>query len=275
MMRTTGMKKYLLTGGLSAILAASLVLPASAAPDHRNTDQRSNEKRAAACYSILGSQDTRQSIDWNSSNVDKQSINKASLKIQSIWGDSGKWWSWNPGYPGNSGNTNNSGNSGNTNNSGNSGNTNNSGNSGNAGNSDNSGTTNPHNSGLTPADKSQFASEVIMLVNQERAKQGLNSLTADSELNNMALVKAKDMNDNNYFSHTSPTYGSPFEMMKSFGISYSYAGENIAKGQKTPADVVNAWMNSEGHRANILSANFTLIGVGYYNGHWVQEFVGR
>ncbi|EBK2060154.1 hypothetical protein AAL85_25555, partial [Salmonella enterica subsp. enterica serovar Typhi] len=81
--------------------------------------------------------------------------------------------------------------------------------------------------------------------------------------------------DNNYFSHTSPTYGSPFDMMKKFGIKFGYAGENIAMGQKTPAEVVNAWMNSEGHRANILNANYNLIGVGYYNGYWAQEFVGR
>ncbi|GIP55152.1 hypothetical protein J42TS3_41870 [Paenibacillus vini] len=112
-------------------------------------------------------------------------------------------------------------------------------------------------------------------MNQERAKQGLKPLAGNAELNNMALAKAKDMSQNNYFDHTSPTYGSPFDMMKKFGISYSYAGENIAMGQKTPADVVKAWMNSEGHRANIMNANYNLIGVGYYNGYWAQEFVGR
>ena len=124
-------------------------------------------------------------------------------------------------------------------------------------------------------DKSQFATQVITLVNQERAKQGLKPLSGDAALNKMALAKARDMSQGKYFSHTSPTYGSPFDMMKQFGISYRYAGENIAMGQKTPAEVVNAWMNSEGHRANILSPNFTLIGVGYYNGYWAQEFVGR
>ncbi|WP_374705991.1 CAP domain-containing protein [Paenibacillus antibioticophila] len=271
MMRTTGMKKYLLTGGLSAILTASLVLPASAAPDYKDTSNRSNENHSAACYSITWSKNANPSIVWGS-NGEKQSIPYDSLKLQSDLEGFSKWWNWNLGDSGNTGNTDNSGNTGNTNNSSNSGNT---GNTGNLGNSDNSGTTNQDNSGLTATDKSQFASEVIKLVNQERAKQGLQPLTGDSALNNMALVKAKDMNDNNYFSHTSPTYGSPFEMMKSFGISYRYAGENIAMGQKTPAEVVNAWMNSEGHRANILSANFTLIGVGYYNGYWAQEFVGR
>ncbi|MBR2563318.1 MAG: serine protease, partial [Paenibacillus sp.] len=68
---------------------------------------------------------------------------------------------------------------------------------------------------------------------------------------------------------------SPFDMMKQFGVTYSYAGENIAKGQKTPQEVVTAWMNSVGHRANILSKNFTHIGVGYYNGYWAQEFIGK
>ena len=86
------------------------------------------------------------------------------------------------------------------------------------------------------------------------------------------------MKDKGYFSHTSPTYGSPFDMMKNFGISYSYAGENIAKGQRSPQQVMNGWMNSSGHRANILSANFTEIGVGYtvdQNGttYWTQMFI--
>ena len=129
--------------------------------------------------------------------------------------------------------------------------------------------------GAEAGEKSQFATEVISLVNQERAKQGLAPLAGDTALNGMALAKAKDMNDNQYFSHTSPVYGSPFDMMTSFDIPYSYAGENIAMGQKSPAEVVTAWMNSEGHRANILNANYNLIGVGYYNGYWAQEFVGR
>ncbi|WP_438351143.1 CAP domain-containing protein [Paenibacillus sp. FA6] len=127
----------------------------------------------------------------------------------------------------------------------------------------------------TTIDKSDVTSQVVDLVNQERSKAGLKSLVIDAKLANMALDKAKDMNNNNYFAHQSPTFGSPFDMMKQYGISYSYAGENIAKGQKTPADVMQAWMNSEGHRANILSANFTTIGVGYYNGHWVQEFISK
>ncbi|MFY0545138.1 CAP domain-containing protein [Brevibacillus sp. H7] len=119
----------------------------------------------------------------------------------------------------------------------------------------------------------KFASEVAALVNQERAKAGLQPLRLDSNLSKMALDKAKDMHDNNYFDHTSPTYGSPFEMMKKYGISYTYAGENIAMGQRTPQEVMNGWMNSPGHRANILNPNFNTIGVAYYNGYWVQEFI--
>lgn len=124
------------------------------------------------------------------------------------------------------------------------------------------------------ADSSSYAAQVVTLVNQERAKAGLSPLSSHAELANMAMVKAKDMKNNNYFDHNSPTYGSPFDMMKSFGISYRYAGENIAMGQRTPQEVMNAWMNSQGHKANILSSNFTSIGVAYYNGAWVQEFIG-
>ena len=121
-----------------------------------------------------------------------------------------------------------------------------------------------------------FEREVARLVNEIRVKNGLSELTLNEELSAVARVKAEDMAKNNYFSHNSPTYGSPFDMMKKFGISYRAAGENIAKGQTTPQQVVDAWMNSEGHRANILSASFTQIGMGYTaNGHlWSQMFIG-
>jgi len=123
--------------------------------------------------------------------------------------------------------------------------------------------------------------QIVTLVNQERAKQGLAPLTNNnSQLSNVARTKSKDMADNNYFSHTSPTYGSPFDMMKQFGITYSAAGENIAMGQPTAASVMTAWMNSPGHRANILSANFTEIGVGIAKDssgaiYWTQDFIGK
>ncbi|WP_407945421.1 CAP domain-containing protein [Paenibacillus silvestris] len=123
--------------------------------------------------------------------------------------------------------------------------------------------------------QSAYASQVVTLVNQERVKAGLKALTSDSALTAMALDKAKDMYNNGYFDHTSPTYGSPFDMMSTYGIRYSYAGENIAKGQPTPDAVMKAWMNSTGHRQNILSPNFTKIGVAYYNGEWVQEFISN
>ncbi|MNZ58777.1 Cysteine-rich secretory protein family protein [compost metagenome] len=132
-----------------------------------------------------------------------------------------------------------------------------------------SGSTEAGNSSL-----SQFQSEVIALVNKERAKAGLSALSSDALLTKVATEKARDMDVNNYFSHTSPTYGSPFDMMRSFGVKYSYAGENIASGQRTPQEVMTAWMNSAGHRANILNGNFTKIGVGYVNGEWVQMFIG-
>ena len=121
-----------------------------------------------------------------------------------------------------------------------------------------------------------YEEEVIRLVNEERVKNGLHTLTADWELSRVARYKSQDMKDNNYFSHTSPVYGSPFTMMKNFGISYRSAGENIAKGQRTPQAVVNAWMNSSGHRANILNASYKKIGVGYVAGghYWTQMFIG-
>lgn len=124
---------------------------------------------------------------------------------------------------------------------------------------------------------SSYEREVVRLVNAERAKRGLDELTYDWQLSRVARYKSQDMRDNNYFSHTSPTYGSPFQMMRNFGISYRTAGENIAKGQATPAAVVNAWMNSSGHRANILNSSFTHIGVGYVadGRYWTQMFVGK
>lgn len=125
----------------------------------------------------------------------------------------------------------------------------------------------------TSAPVSSFEEEVVRLVNQERAKQGLSPLTHRADVKNVAEKKAMDLINSNYFSHTSPNYGSPFDMLKSFGISYRSAGENIAKGQRSPQEVMNAWMNSSGHRANILNRNYNGIGVGFYNGAWVQLFV--
>ena len=121
-----------------------------------------------------------------------------------------------------------------------------------------------------------YEQEVVRLVNVERAKAGLPALTEDWQLSRVARYKSQDMRDKGYFSHQSPTYGSPYDMMRAFGISYRTAGENIAMGQRTPAAVVSAWMNSSGHRANILSKSFTKIGVGYVasGNYWTQMFTG-
>ena len=124
---------------------------------------------------------------------------------------------------------------------------------------------------------SQYVKQVIDLTNAERSKNGLSALKADTQLNGVAQKKSLDMQQKNYFSHTSPTYGSPFDMMRDFGVTYKSAGENIAQGQRTPQEVVTAWMNSEGHRKNILSSNFTHIGVGFEETgkHWTQMFIGK
>ncbi len=121
-----------------------------------------------------------------------------------------------------------------------------------------------------------YEQEVVRLVNAERASYGLPALSIRADLCQYARIKSQDMHDSGYFSHTSPNYGSPFDMMKSFDITYSHAGENIAMGYSTPEAVVSAWMNSEGHRANILSASYTELGVGYVadGGYWTQWFVG-
>lgn len=120
--------------------------------------------------------------------------------------------------------------------------------------------------------------EVFRLVNVERARNGLGALAYNWEAARVARIKSQEMATKGYFSHTSPTYGSPFNMMERFGLRFSAAAENIAKGQRTPAEVMNAWMNSPGHRANILSRNITQIGVGAAktsNGTivWTQMFL--
>ncbi|PFG12537.1 CAP domain-containing protein [Bacillus sp. es.036] len=124
---------------------------------------------------------------------------------------------------------------------------------------------------------SEFEQQVVNLTNEERAKAGLPALEVDTELSKVAQAKSEDMRDNNYFAHNSPTYGSPFDMMNQFGVDYQSAGENIAKGQQTPEEVVNAWMNSEGHRKNIMNGSFTHIGVGYVEegNIWTQQFIGK
>ncbi len=121
------------------------------------------------------------------------------------------------------------------------------------------------------------ANALLALVNRARAENGLSPLSLDSRLSAVAQKKAEDMKSNNYFSHTSPTYGTPFNMIKNAGISYKTAGENIAKGQKDAQAVFNAWMNSSGHKANILNKNYTHMGLGVTSGsgrYWSQMFIG-
>lgn len=119
--------------------------------------------------------------------------------------------------------------------------------------------------------------QVIELTNRERTQRGLPALTPNWQLSRVARYKAEDLHNNNYFSHYSPVYGSPFDMMNSFNIHFTTAGENIAMGQRTPESVVSSWMNSAGHRANILNRGFSEIGVGYFNSggtpYWVQMFI--
>lgn len=122
-----------------------------------------------------------------------------------------------------------------------------------------------------------YEEKVVQLVNAEREKNGLSALYLDRTISNVARAKSKDMADKNYFGHQSPTYGSAGEMLLKFGVTWSAWGENIASGQETPEEVVNGWMNSPSHRANILSPNFIFIGVGYTTNsagkaYWTQMF---
>ncbi|GEL78538.1 CAP domain-containing protein [Tenuibacillus multivorans] len=129
-------------------------------------------------------------------------------------------------------------------------------------------------------DTKNIIQEVVRLTNEARQKNGLSDLKIDQELNDAAQRKSVDMADNGYFSHTSPTYGSPFEMLDQFGIDYSAAAENIAAGQQTAENVVNQWLNSEGHRKNIMNEEMTHIGIGYENSgnmapYWTQLFIAK
>lgn len=121
--------------------------------------------------------------------------------------------------------------------------------------------------------------DVFNLINQQRSQNGLSPLKIDYEVQRVARIKAQDMVNNNYFSHTSPTYGSPFNMLNNFKVSYRTAGENIA-GNSSNSAAVTAWMNSSGHKANILNSSFNYTGIGVINGSkygkiYVQMFIGK
>lgn len=138
-----------------------------------------------------------------------------------------------------------------------------------------------NSSGTTSTTSSLTADELetFNLINQQRANNGLSALKVDSELQRVARIKAQDMVNNNYFDHNSPTYGTPFNMMKNFGITYKTAGENIA-GNSSNSAAVTAWMNSSGHRANILNSSYNYTGLAVvssprYGKIYVQMFIGR
>lgn len=120
-----------------------------------------------------------------------------------------------------------------------------------------------------------FEQETIDLINAERVEHGLKPFSVSFELTALARIKSADMSDNGYFSHTSPSLGSAFDMMKSHGITYYSAAENLARGQTSPGQVVNDWMNSDSHRAAILG-DYANIGIGYErNGnYWTMMVTG-
>lgn len=145
-----------------------------------------------------------------------------------------------------------------------------------------SGSSSTGNSGTSGTQTSSMNSdekEVFDLINKQRTNNGLPALQNDSEVQRIARIKAQDMVDNNYFSHNSSTYGSPFDMMKSFKVSYKTAGENIAANSSN-SSAVTAWMNSSGHKANILNSSFNYTGIGVvssprYGKMYVQMFIGK
>lgn len=120
--------------------------------------------------------------------------------------------------------------------------------------------------------------EVLDLINEERKENGLSELQVCEELQKVAQIKAEDMVNNDYFSHTSPTYGTPFDLLKSEGVDYKIAGENLA-GNVNGVKAVNAWMNSQTHKDNILDDNYEYTGISVVNSEiygkvYVQFFMG-
>lgn len=133
-----------------------------------------------------------------------------------------------------------------------------------------------------PVPYQSLQEQVVYLVNEEREGFGIDPLMIDLKLSEVVNLKAVDMRDNNYFSHYSIQYGTPFEMLRNFGVSYRYGAENIAAGYITPQEVFEGWKNSPGHYANMLGPNYKYTRVGYaqglefneYQTYWVQLFTG-
>ncbi len=123
--------------------------------------------------------------------------------------------------------------------------------------------------------------DIFFLTNAQRVRHGLKPFILDLDVNEVARKKSQDMHDQRYFDHHSPVYGSPFEMLTQFGITYRSGGENIAAGYQSAQAVVTGWMNSEGHRKNILNTGYERIGVGYFYGangyrsYYTQMFITK
>ena len=131
-----------------------------------------------------------------------------------------------------------------------------------------------------PSSEREMEKEVLALVNSVRAENGLNALSWAEDVANVARAHSSDMINRSFFSHTNPDGLSPFDRLRNSGISCGTAAENIAYGQRSASEVMNSWMNSSGHRANILNKNVTEIGVGAIknkNGtiYWTQMFISR
>lgn len=283
--------KTLLTAGLITVIAGSSIVSSSAL----SKDVINNYKTKGAIYFFINGKKYKISLGCNNklSQDEDYSVEDNNNSNTGNNNNQGN----NDSNTGNDNNqSNNDSNTGNDNNQGDSdsstGNDNNQGNNdsniGNNNNQDNDDVVEKPSADNDTSNDNQvttgsflsFQKEVVRLVNVERSKRGLSKLSFNTELSNVATLKSQDMINKNYFDHTSPTYGSPFDMMKQFNIRYRIAGENIAKGQRTPSEVVNSWMNSSGHRANILNENFTDIGIGVAkssNGtlYWTQMFIGK
>ncbi|HMM19229.1 MAG TPA: CAP domain-containing protein [Selenomonadales bacterium] len=143
----------------------------------------------------------------------------------------------------------------------------------------NSGSSSGSNSSSSPSNgSSSEVQQAVTLLNQDRTANGLSTLKVNSQLTNLAQNYALDMATRGFFSHNNPEGQTPFDRMKQAGISYKYAGENLAINTSVPAAEV-AFMNSSGHRANILNGNYTDVGVGVVHSkgsvYVVQEFIGK
>lgn len=124
--------------------------------------------------------------------------------------------------------------------------------------------------GLTAAEQQMFD-----LINRDRAAAGLPALKIDMRLVRAARIKSQDMKDKGYFAHTAPDGTTPWDLMKAQGVTYKAAGENIAHGQRDAAAAEKAFMNSPGHRANILNKNYTHVGIGIVGNYYTQEFASE